>query len=342
MATGKLIGSGSVSADATEAPDYFTLNKFTAEATGTVTEIKIYCGGATNVKVAIYENSGGEPGALLNAVNTSQACVAGWNTIAFPSTPVTNGVEYWLAMNQDAHQVSVHYATGQQRRWKAATYSSFSFPNPAGSGFTTQTTVYQMQAGWGSVSYDETGKLQVVLAAQGEADHQAMDETAKLQVVLAAQGEADSPAYLELSKEQVILAVLGEADAWVFIETGKLQVVLAAQGEADAQAMVETARLQVVLAAQGITATQAMVETARLQVVLAAHGEAEHLTLSELSREQVILAVLGEADQYGFIETGKLQVILAQIGISTVWNLQKARLQGAVRNLPSARELEAL
>ncbi|MGB8707167.1 MAG: hypothetical protein WCD72_04355, partial [Dehalococcoidia bacterium] len=96
----KLIGSGSVSADTTEAPDYFCLSKFTAEATGAVTEIKIYCGGASNVKIGMYENNGGEPGALLNAVNTSQACVAGWNTIAFPSTAVTSGTDYWLAFIQ--------------------------------------------------------------------------------------------------------------------------------------------------------------------------------------------------------------------------------------------------
>ena len=172
-----------------------------------------------------------------------------------------------------------------------------------------------------TATYDETAKLQVVLAAQGKTDIQAMAETAKLQVVLAAQGEADSLPYLELGKEQVILA---------------------AQGKTDIQAMAETAKLQVVLAAQGKTDIQTMLETAKLQVVLAAQGEAEHLTLGELARQQVILAVLGEADQYGFIETGKLQVILAQIGISTVWNIQKARLQGAVRNLPSARELEAL
>ena len=212
-----------------------------------------------------------------------------------------------------------------------------------------------------TVQYDETAKLQVVLAAQGKTDTQAMVETA-LQVVLASQGEVDIQTMLETAKLQVALAVQGEADGWAYNELGLLQVILAAQGEAesltlgelgreqvilavlseaDIQTMLETA-LQVVLAAQGITATQAMLETAKLQVLLAAQGEADASLLSELGKEQVILAVLGEADQYGFIETGKLQVILAQIGISTVFNLQKVRLQGAVRNLPSVRELEAL
>jgi len=189
---------------------------------------------------------------------------------------------------------------------------------------------------------DETGKLQVILAAQGKTDIQTMLETAKLQVVLAAQGEFDGWAFNELGREQVILAVLGEADSYAYNELGLLQVILAAQGKTDIQTMLETAKLQVALAAQGKTDIQTMLETAKLQVLLAAQGETEHLSLGELGKEQVILAVLGEADQYGFIETGKLQVILAQIGISTVFNLQKVRLQGAVRNLPSVRELEAL
>ncbi|MGB8707208.1 MAG: hypothetical protein WCD72_04570, partial [Dehalococcoidia bacterium] len=149
-ATQKLIGSGSVSADTTEAPNYFCLSKFTAEATGAVTEIKIYCGGACNVKIGMYQNNGGEPGALLNAINTSQACVAGWNTIAFPSTAVTSGTDYWLAFNSNAHQVAFHYAT-VQRRYKVATYSSFSFPNPAGSGLTSDSVGYYMFAGWGTI-----------------------------------------------------------------------------------------------------------------------------------------------------------------------------------------------
>lgn len=214
-----------------------------------------------------------------------------------------------------------------------------------------------------TVQYDETGKLQVILAAQGKTDIQTMLETAKLQVVLAAQGKTDTMLLPELGKLQVVLAAQGEFDSYAYNELGLLQVMLAAQGEAesltlgelgreqvllavlgeaDIQTMLETAKLQVVLAAQGITATQAMLETAKLQVLLAAQGETEHLALGELGREQVILAVLGEADQYGFIETGKLQVILAQIGISTVWNIRRVRLQGAVRNLPSVRELEAL
>jgi len=38
-----------------------------------------------------------------------------------------------------------------QYRSKAATYSGFSFPNPAGSGFDSYTTFYDLAAGWGSI-----------------------------------------------------------------------------------------------------------------------------------------------------------------------------------------------
>jgi len=383
--TVKLVGHDDATAASYIGKDRFDLYKFTASVTGICTEVRIKCAGSGNIKVAVYADNAGEPGARLAKKDAATAVSLGWNTITLEaSCSIVKGNAYWLAYCPDSNQGGYVIEAGVFR-YKTVTYSTFTFPDPAGSGFDSATTINGLIAGWGIAGYDETAKLQVVLAAQGKTDTQtmvetarlqvvlaaqgktdtqamaettnklqvvlaaqgktdtqAMVETAKLQVVLVAQGEADGFPYLELGKEQVVLAVLGEADGLAFIETGKLQVALAVLGEADIQAMVETARLQVALAVLSEADIQAMLETARLQVVLAAQGEVEHLTLGELARQQVILAVLGEADQYGFIETGRLQVILAQIGISTVWNLQKARLQGAVRNLPSARELEAL
>jgi len=188
----------------------------------------------------------------------------------------------------------------------------------------------------------ETARLQVVLAAQGISAIQAMVDTAKLQVVLAAQGESDSSPCLELAKEQIILAAQGITTAIFRSETARLQVVLATQGEADIQTMVDLAKLQVVLATQGISTAMLMPELAKLQVILTAQGIAAILTIVDTAKLQVILAAQGEADSFYMGELGKLQVILAQIGISTVWNLGKVRLQGAVRNLASVRELEAL
>jgi hypothetical protein len=317
----------------------------------------------TSVKLKLYRYGSETPGIITVSIKAVDAngrptgpdlCSGTMDGVVLNGTPtwyeITLGAGYGLSAGTKyaivvrAPNASWAYALQWRADWSSATYSGgcVEYSTNSGVDWTDYATQDMMFEEWGVLNYDETAKLQVVLAAQGKTDTQAMAETAKLQVVLAVQGEADSRACLELGKEQVILSAQGEFDSYAKNELAREQVILAVLSEADIQAMVETARLQVALAAQGITDIQTMLETARLQVVLAAQGEAEHLTLGELAREQVILAVLGEADQFGFIETGKLQVILAQIGISTVWNLQKVRLQGAVRNLPSVRELEAL
>ena len=95
----RLIGSDNVSVDDTVLIDTFHLSKFTALLTGEITQIPIYSGGIINVKVAIYTDNAGEPGALLNAVNDAQAVIVGWNNIAFPATVIVQGTDYWLALN---------------------------------------------------------------------------------------------------------------------------------------------------------------------------------------------------------------------------------------------------
>jgi hypothetical protein len=69
-ATIQLIGVDSaVTPSSSAVKDTFLLSKFTAIATGKMSTFKIRCSGAGNIKVAIYADSGGSPGALLNAEN---------------------------------------------------------------------------------------------------------------------------------------------------------------------------------------------------------------------------------------------------------------------------------
>jgi len=149
MATGKLIGSGTVGTTSI-LKDYFRLSKFTADATGNVTEIKVYGTANGNAKVAIYADNAGAPGALKTANNDSQAVTANqWNTLTIGSTYLESGVVYWLAINFDIDSVMQTRTTGTGTdRYKSAAYSGFSFPDPAGSGFTTGTRAYNI-AGWG-------------------------------------------------------------------------------------------------------------------------------------------------------------------------------------------------
>jgi hypothetical protein len=130
--------------------NYFFLYRFQAVGTGDVVTFKIKTSASGNVKVAIYADNSGEPGALLSAVNTSTLVVAGWNSITITSTPVVTGIYYWLAYNSDS-AIGYYYSTGGTLRYKTTTYSSFTFPNPAGTGFSSLSS-NGLLAGWGSVA----------------------------------------------------------------------------------------------------------------------------------------------------------------------------------------------
>jgi len=150
-ATQKLIGADNA-AGANELTGYIRLSRWQAVATGNMTEFRCKAGASGNIKVALYADSAGQPGALITAMNTAQAVVSGWNTLSFTSTAITSGTYYWLAIVFDTQGCcQAVTTTGVQYRSKAATYSGFSFPNPAGSGFDSYTTFYDLAAGWGSI-----------------------------------------------------------------------------------------------------------------------------------------------------------------------------------------------
>lgn len=149
-ASSKLLGADDTTAAGNQGSNYFILDRWTATATGNITEIRVKCGASGEVKLAIYADSSGSPGALLNAVNTSTLVSSGWNTINFPSTAVTSGTSYWLAFNSSASCVNYVWSSGRSRLYKRATYSTFTFPNPAGTGFSSYSRAYNLIAGWGT------------------------------------------------------------------------------------------------------------------------------------------------------------------------------------------------
>ena len=134
MSTGKLIGhNGQNENSAGGYGPYFVLLRYTAEATGTLSEIRIKAKSSGNVKVGFYADNSGEPGSRLAKKDTSTAVVAGWNTITLESSvSITKDTGYWLAFASDADWVAYEGTTsGPQRRVQAITYSSFIFPDPA-------------------------------------------------------------------------------------------------------------------------------------------------------------------------------------------------------------------
>lgn len=144
----KLIGVDAGAASTTTYPGgYFFLYRFPASTTGNMTTFKFKASGAGNVKVAIYNDNNGVPGALLNAVNASIPVVAGWNSIAIPSTPVVSGTYYWLSYISDA-QIGYYQTGSGNLYYQAAAYSFFSFPTtPAGLSNIPNNS--GLLAGWG-------------------------------------------------------------------------------------------------------------------------------------------------------------------------------------------------
>jgi hypothetical protein len=148
-ATQKLLGADlDTSSSGNNFSNYVSLCKFTAEATGSVTSIGVKCSGNGNVKVAIYADNSGQPGSLLNAVNTSTPVSSGWNAITIPTTAITIGTSYWLAVACDSSGVLYYHAGDGTQQYKAISFSAYTFPNPAGSGYSSNSN-YVFSAAWG-------------------------------------------------------------------------------------------------------------------------------------------------------------------------------------------------
>jgi hypothetical protein len=145
----KLLGADDAADSSVSGANYFYLTKFTAEASGSMTEFRVKSSASGNAKVAIYADNAGEPGALITAMNTGQAVSGGgWETLSFTSTPITSGTVYWLAFCMDTNYAIGMNSAGGTLRYKAGTYSTFTFPNPAGTGFSSL-AYFGITAGWG-------------------------------------------------------------------------------------------------------------------------------------------------------------------------------------------------
>lgn len=149
MATGRLIGNPDTGAGPVGAP-YVFYWKFTCEATGKVIEFRTYGTVNGNVKVAIYSDNAGEPGDRLVYNDSSQPVTADqWNSLSIPELSVTKDTVYWLAAAIDTNDCIGKSATsGGTGRYKSITYSSWTWPATAGSGFNNSTSIFCLAA-WG-------------------------------------------------------------------------------------------------------------------------------------------------------------------------------------------------
>jgi hypothetical protein len=146
MANVQLVGLTDTSGVENFSANYLGMNKFTADKSGTAKEIRFRMRSNGNIKVGIYSDAAGAPSVLL-AVSGSTAATTGINTIAISDVNIIKGVAYWLAMNQDTSNTIGQTASGGTQLYISLAYAN-SFPNPAGAGYTPNTTTLIMQ-GWG-------------------------------------------------------------------------------------------------------------------------------------------------------------------------------------------------
>ena len=144
-----LVGSASAPISNTLTSNYVWYSKFTAIASGRLTEYRVTCDASMNVKVAIYSDNAGSPGSRLAYNDSSQAVISGINTLTISSINIASGTVYWVAIIADAsYNVGRYATTGGIGRFKYAIYTTFSWPATAGTGFTSSESIVVI-SGWG-------------------------------------------------------------------------------------------------------------------------------------------------------------------------------------------------
>jgi len=146
----RLLGATDVAAVGPAGANYLVLDKWTAVATGNVTQIRVKCMDSGTVKVGIYADTSGIPGTLIVANEAGASVVPGWNTISLTSTPVISGTDYWIAYNSSANCVGYYSSPGGGLIFRSLTYATI-FPSSAGTGFSTSSGNHSLTAAWGAV-----------------------------------------------------------------------------------------------------------------------------------------------------------------------------------------------
>jgi hypothetical protein len=75
--------------------------RYTASASGSAAQIWVYLhntSAASQVVVGLYTDNSGSPGALLAQGTISSPTAGVWNSATIPTTPLTAGTVYWIAI----------------------------------------------------------------------------------------------------------------------------------------------------------------------------------------------------------------------------------------------------
>lgn len=111
---------------------YLFAFKHSLTEAGKIDSISLYVlVAAGNIRLAIYSDSAGSPGALL-CQTASQTAVEGWNTLIPTTLPTLAAGTYWLAFQVSSATLQIRYQAGaaNQRAYRTFTYNAF--PDPFG------------------------------------------------------------------------------------------------------------------------------------------------------------------------------------------------------------------
>jgi len=176
-----------------------------------------------------------------------------WEEATFDS-PVTINEEVRLLVEfnsgDDSNFIRYYYQDTNIKADELRTYYIASYTDDSGSD-----AAYIYTYELAGETYDETGRLQIILAMQGgDAYPPFYNETGRIQIILGVQGKTDLATFLD-AHEQIILGVQGKSALATFVDVHE-QIIFAVQGgDAWPPPYDEKGRLQVVLAIVGRTDT---------------------------------------------------------------------------------------
>ena len=123
---------------------YLNGSPATLATSGTLASLSAYVGVAaagSHVRIGLYADSGGTPGALL-AQSADAVAIGGWNTLPILSGPLLPAGSYWILAQTDNQATVFRYATGLPAP-NAVGWSAFAYgPFPA-----TITSTFYQQSG---------------------------------------------------------------------------------------------------------------------------------------------------------------------------------------------------
>jgi len=100
-----------------------------------------------NMRMCVYADSSGSPGALQAETDVWLVTATGWNTRATLTNPNLAAGDYWLAFKYPTDDLVIPRTTesGSTKR-RTLTYAAGSFPDPAGSPWTYETMLLSWYA----------------------------------------------------------------------------------------------------------------------------------------------------------------------------------------------------